>query len=210
MGRAWESYVRRGTLGSEGGDTLTLDASNLILRLQGKVYKDYACRSVTGILSKAALAELQYAVRSKILELTIELEKQIPLAANVEVGMKQEVSPAETRAVTQLTQQVFHGNYTSITSTGSNANIEIGILEGDKRSLIDALSNAGIAQEDATELAHILSEESPENSDEPWGPKAKEWLGNNLKKAANGGWKIGVSVATKVLTEAALKYYGLK
>ena len=28
--------------------------------------------------------------------------------------------------------------------------------------------------------------------------------------AADGTWQIGVSVATKVLTEAALKYYGFK
>jgi hypothetical protein len=33
---------------------------------------------------------------------------------------------------------------------------------------------------------------------------------DNLKKAADGTWKIGVSVATDVIKEAVLKYYGLK
>ncbi len=64
---------------------------------------------MTGVLSKAALTELQYAVRSKILELTIELEKKIPLAADVVVGMKQEITPIDTQTVTQLTQQFFTG-----------------------------------------------------------------------------------------------------
>lgn len=41
------------------------------------------------------------------------------------------------------------------------------------------------------------------------GAKAKHWLVENLKKAGAGTWKAGVSVATKIITEAALKYYGL-
>jgi hypothetical protein len=33
---------------------------------------------------------------------------------------------------------------------------------------------------------------------------------DNLKKAADGTWKVGVSVATDLVKEALLKYYGLK
>jgi hypothetical protein len=42
------------------------------------------------------------------------------------------------------------------------------------------------------------------------GPKARNWFVKNLKKAADGTWKVGVTVASGVIKEALLKYYGLK
>ena len=42
------------------------------------------------------------------------------------------------------------------------------------------------------------------------GPKVRSWIVENLKKAANGTWKMGVSVATDVIKEALLKFYDLK
>jgi hypothetical protein len=42
------------------------------------------------------------------------------------------------------------------------------------------------------------------------GPKVKEWLLGNLKKAGSGVWKVGLAVATDVIKEALLKFYGLK
>ena len=60
------------------------------------------------------------------------------------------------------------------------------------------------------EFADILSTEESESTEEPFGAKAKEWFAENIKKAASGAWNVGVSVATRLLTEAALKFYGLK
>ena len=70
--------------------------------------------------------------------------------------------------------------------------------------------NQGIASEDASQLAGIMASEEPSSKEEPFGNKAKNWIASNLEKAASGTWNVGVSVATKVFTEAALKYYGLK
>jgi hypothetical protein len=42
------------------------------------------------------------------------------------------------------------------------------------------------------------------------GPKAQKWVLENLGKAALGTWKMGLTVATDVIKEALLKYYGLK
>jgi 3-methyladenine DNA glycosylase AlkD len=70
--------------------------------------------------------------------------------------------------------------------------------------------DAGIPKFDASELADILASESPESKEEPFGKKAKAWIVKNIGKAANGTWKAGMAVATNVLTEAALRYYGFK
>jgi hypothetical protein len=65
-------------------------------------------------------------------------------------------------------------------------------------------------ESDASELAKIVASEPGGNREEPFGTKAKRWIAKNIGKAADGTWKAGIAVATKVLTEAALKYYGLK
>jgi hypothetical protein len=77
-----------------------------------------------------------------------------------------------------------------------------------RKGFIEHLKQAGIAEPDAKQLAEIVASESSESKQEPLGAKA--WLIKNLKKAADGTWKIGVSVATDVIKEAVLKYYGLK
>lgn len=71
-------------------------------------------------------------------------------------------------------------------------------------------SEPGIPRSDASEMAEIVACEEPSSTEEPFGAKAKEWLVKNIRKAADGTWKIGVSVATRILTEATLQYYGLK
>jgi hypothetical protein len=37
-----------------------------------------------------------------------------------------------------------------------------------------------------------------------------EWIRTKAPKAAGGVWKVGSTALTSLLTEAALKYYGLK
>lgn len=132
-GEKWVNYEERQSVaaidcllavGEDG--TLELDASNLILCLQGKIYKGMACNSVTGSVSKAALVALQHSVRSKILKLTIQLEKSIPAAINVTIGPANNLSADDTKVVTQLTHQIFHGDVTNINSSGgSNSRVNV-------------------------------------------------------------------------------------
>ncbi len=195
---------------ADGNGTLGIDASNLILLLQGKVYADYACIDVRGTISRAALTELQYAVRSRILELTLELEKSIPTVAQITFGSPESSEKVNSEKVNQIYQQIVYGNVTTISTSGEGSQMTVSIGEGDNKAFIEYLVKAGIPKGDASELADIVAVEKPSSTEEPLGAKAKAWLLKNIRKAADGTWKIGVSVATKVLTEAALKYYGLK
>lgn len=189
--------------------TLQTNAANMILLLQGKMYPDYNCSGVTGTISRAALVELQHAVRSRVLELTIQLEKSVPGAGEISFGAKGAVAKVNAEQVTQITHQTIYGNVTSISSSGEGTTINIAIQQGDQTSLVDALVHAGIPVADAAEFGQIVASETPQSKDEPFGKKAAKWVGDNLKKAAGGTWKMGVSVATEVLKQAALKYYGL-
>lgn len=189
--------------------TLQINAANMILLLQGKMYPDYNCSGVTGTISRAALVELQHAVRSRVLELTIQLEKSVPGAADISFSSKGAAAKVNAEQVTQITNQTIYGNVTSIASSGAGASFNIAVQQGDRESFVQALVKAGIPEGDASDLATIVASEPPESKDEPFGRKAAKWIGDNLKKAAGGTWKMGVSVATEVLKQAALKYYGL-
>jgi AbiTii len=194
---------------SEETGGLGIDASNLILLLQGKVYEDYACNDISASISRTAIAEIQQTVRSRILELTLEIEKSIPTATHVSFGAPQKTETNPDK-VQQISQQIIYGNVTTAVAGGSNSKIAVDIGLRDSDSFINHLVESGIPREDASELAGIVETEEPYSIEEPFGKKAKSWLVANLKKAAEGTWDIGISVATKILTEAALKYYGLK
>ena len=74
----WTNYEIKSSIGAisksienySENNTLSIDASNLMLLLQGKIYKEYACNEIKGNLSISSFYEIQQSVRSKILELT--------------------------------------------------------------------------------------------------------------------------------------------
>lgn len=215
-GKNWTNYKIRESIAAvdeltKGSNDLSLgiDASNLILLLQGKIYPDYTCVSINGHISRSSLANIQYSVRSRILDLTVELEKSIPEIANINLEHPSSKSIQDSDTVNQISQQIIYGDVTTITS-GDSSQIFISLKERDDKGLIKYLIASGLPESDANELVSILANEEPAGKDEPFGPRAKNWLLDNLKKAANGTWKIGISIATKIITEAALKYYGFK
>jgi len=217
-GGEWVRYEMRESIASvddllaqsASGGSLQINAADLILLLQGKIYPDYACNAVVGAISRSSLAAIRHTVRSRLLELTIELEKSVPEASKVSLGHAEQPSAKLSAATTQITQQIIYGNLTSVTSSGESTRIAISIGERDSKGLASYLIESGFPEDDAKEIARLASSEEPESRAEPMGPRVREWLAENLMKAATGVWKIGLSVATEVTKEALLRYYGLK
>jgi hypothetical protein len=194
---------------SEESGALYINTSNLILLLQGKVYPDYACNDVTGHVSRASLVELQHAVKSRILEFVLQLEASIPEASEVTIKKGEAPSASVSSVTTNIANQVIYGNLGAVSAgvISSQSNVSVGA--GDKDELIKSLLATGMSREDAEDLGSAIAGDQPGSKDEPLGRRASAWLADNLKKAASGVWKVGVGAATKVVTEAALKYYGL-
>jgi len=218
-GESWTNYEVRESIAAvdemvkkhknDDGGSFGINASNLILLLQGKIYEGYACNDISGTISPTSFYEIQQTVRSRILELTLELEKSVPGSMHVAFG-ESASSKTQAEQVQQISQQIIYGNVSTAVAGGAGANIAVGITVKDNGSFIEHLVARGIPENDASELAKIMETEEPSSSEEPFGEKAKNWIATNIKKAAAGTWKVGISVATKVLTEAALKYYGMK
>lgn len=212
-GKHWTQHsVRESIAGVEElakQETLRINASNLILLLQGNVYEDFACNSVTGDISPVALKEIKQSVRSRILELTIELEKRVPDAVEVTLLKAIPSKPESEAAVTQIFNQTVYGNVTHVTTAGSGQ-VTLSIVAGDVGSMVSELVKAGLPRDAAKELSEIVASEQPASAETPLGKKALAWVKKNVPNAAGGAWKVGSSVLADVATEAALKYYGLK
>lgn len=218
-GEKWVSYSFRQSAASvddligsssNGEGSLSLEASNLTLLLNGKVYPDYSCNAVYGHVSKVALVEIQNAIRSRILELTIQLEKSSPNSSTISLADSLPAGDiARVKEATPHIQQIIYGNYTAINSSGDNNAINVSVVTGDIESLISTLKQAGIAEADAKSLADILKSEKPEANSSPFGKRAREWLAKNIGKAMDGTWKVGIAVASKIIEAAVKKYYGL-
>lgn len=217
-GEKWVNYEIRESIAAidglvkscaDGDGGLGIDASNLILLLQGKIYPAYSCNDVKASISCTSLQEIRQAVKSRILELTLKLEKEIPAATLVTFGEPKKQNNVSDQ-VQQISQQIIYGNVGTAVASGHSSNVTVFISERDTKELIEHLINSGIPESDATEIANIMESEEPASIEEPFGEKARKWLGANLQKAAKGTWDIGISLATQVMTEAALKYYGLK
>ena len=215
-GEHWSNHrVRQGIAAiddlvksAQESGSLGLDCSNLILLFQGKIYEDYACNDIRGSISRSALVQIQNEVKSRALELTIELEKSVPAAVEI-VLVPEGTDNIDKSEVSKIINQTIYGNYTEISNSGDSAHIEVKAIQGNADAFQKILEDSGISQESAKELSEIIQAESPDSKDEPLGSKAKKWLLSNLKKAEDGTWNIGISVATDVIKNAVKGYYGL-
>lgn len=216
-GKAWVDYkIRQGAASldaliqsSKGTGSLQIDCSNLILILQGKIYEDYALNSVKGNVGAASLSDVQNAVRNRILELTLELEKSAPEAINISLGSSMSVTTASQVVAEKVTQNIIYGNLTHIENSGRIGSLTLSFEKGDHEGLVQALVSAGIPSDDAEEFAALLAQEDA-TKEKPLGMRALAWFGEKANKVAAGAWGVGLHAGKELLSEVALRYYGFK
>ena len=203
-----ESISSLENLIARSSSNISVDSSNLILLLQGKIYPGYSCISVTGNFSVSALVGIQNLIRHRILKFTLQLEKSIPLANSITFSddMKKDLSD-HNKKVTQIFNQTFYGDHTII-SSGENSTINSSVIKGDKSSLCTYLICNRLPEKDANNLADIISSEKPINSDNPFGIKMKKWIKEKLKEKSEI-WKMTYSTALEIIKKAVSAYYGL-
>ena len=97
----------------------------------------------------------------------------------------------------------------NIVASGEHVTQQVGLVEkGDIDSLLNFLRDLNLGDDDLSEIKDVVSSE-PNATDGRYGPKVRAWLGGMISKAASRTWNIGVETASKVLTEALNRYYGL-
>ena len=143
--------------GAEPGMQMSVDCGDLILLLQGKIYENYSCIAVKGIFGLHVYASIRAAVRTKVLDLTLELERSVPSAADIMVGFKrQTLAPVEVENVTKATHIIVHGNLNQVNNSGTSGPITVTSTQGDVSALLEGLTKSGLSKTHARELANIV------------------------------------------------------
>jgi hypothetical protein len=104
----------------KAGEPIAIESSSLTLLLQGRTYAGRTFTSVTGTVSQSSLTAIRRVIRSRIFELTIELERCFPGVFTVASGHPVELTDQEATAATQVAQLVIY-HYTTIDLSDAGA-----------------------------------------------------------------------------------------
>ena len=185
-----------------------VSASDLILGLQGKVYEGMNIIDVQSRFAGAPFSTIYNTVRARILDLTLGLEKSIPVAALISVdGAADTVTPASTAQTTIITHNIVYGNQTN--AAVQHGTITFAVQKGDAESLKRWLVGNRIPEDQASELIEIAKSETPDSPEQPFGARAKAWIGEKLRDGASGAIGVGKEVAKDVIIAGLKSYYGL-
>ena len=146
------------------------------------------------------------AVRAKLLDFTLALERDVPVASLIAVGTSSEVKAKDSASVTQLTQNIFNAPVHQNSATHNTSTVNIQVVTGDVESLESALVAKGLANADAAELAALANAEEPEK-DATFGSKAKAWLAQRATKGADGLLRVGGKVLEDDIAQLFRQFY---
>lgn len=157
------------------------------------LYRDALLLNAWRPMTTGTLASVLDAVRSRCLELALELEKLNSLAG--EPG--ESINPAGMNIINNY----FGGSQT--VAQASEITVNVLIPQGDLDALIAALQSHGLRQDDIDELSAALAgdkTEDPESSSP--GRGVLQWL-------ANAATQTGAAASGGVITALVLAYFGI-
>lgn len=185
---------------------LYVNFDNLALLVGQHVYNGYSAVQVWGEVPSMGVIGIIEAVKSRVLELTLALEKKYPNAGEVG-GMdgKDQKTKSEIQAIFNNS---IYGNV-GFVGNASHSTINVQIGSGNIDALKNHLEEHGISKEDLLELESALRAEPEIGNDKKFGPRVTSWIGKMVQKAASGTWEVGVGASASILATALLKFYGL-
>lgn len=161
---------------------------------------EYAKREI----GKSQVVQAVTSVRSKLLDFLLNL--------NDEVGNVEDIKPLAEGAAADKVDSMFHssvfGNNTTVIVGNHNTQTVTNVTQGNFEDLKRLLSENGVANEDVIELEAIIDNDDPDFEKKQYGTKVKAWMSKMLSKAMDGGWKIGLGAAGKLLADGVKMYYG--
>ncbi len=187
--------------------TIVIPPENYHFMRKG-IDKSFEIERAWGKHSVGDLAQIVIEVRSRLLELALQVQARIPQEPAPETI--KEVS--REASVSQVFRNAVYGNNnTIVVGGGSIQNVANSIVLNDVESLVGLLKKQGIDDTDVADLRSALAadvESEEVKGRKGFGPAVRRWIGKMLGKAAEGGWEIALSAAGGVLGTALAAYYG--
>lgn len=185
------------------GSSYQTNAADLILMLQGNIYNNSTCISITGHIQPSAFINVQSSVRSKALDLTLGIEKAAPSATAIVLGQRQTiVAPDESERMGQAVQFVINGTFNQVNNSGTSGQITVQSTQGNSHTLLEKLTKAGWSDGEARELTEVVKSETPNQDNGSIGSRALAWLRDKSDKITTAG-------LVEVTRSAIKDFYGV-
>jgi hypothetical protein len=155
--------------------------------------------------STAAMTGIIDSVRNRVLEFSLRLQKDVPMAGDED----SKADPATVQAAaTQYFQTIILGNHTGNIATGSPGTVQMTsvVNKGDLEGLARALAEHGVPTSEVKVLEGAIVEEGTAQG---MGPKAGAWLAKATTAVTSGAWKLASGAGIGIITKLVLSYYGI-
>lgn len=173
------------------------------------IYQGMNCMSAWKLIPNSSIFSLVEAVRNRILNFVLEIEKEAPNAGE-DFPKDQKISPER---VSQVFNTTIYGNVGNISEASQNVNqtATINVLKNDLNSLKTYLSSVGIPISEIKKLEEAIQEDSAEetNKNEKLGNKVFAWIKSISLQIKDNTIPILQGISANLITWAILKYYGL-
>ena len=162
-------------------------------------------------MDKSRVVGILSTVRNRILGFALELEASYPDAGEANPGETPLSNEEVNKVFQQNITQNFHGPVANVASghaikqTGT-----VNIQQGDFLTLKTFLKENGVAEQDIRDLKTAIDGDGHlEPTSKAFGKSVSSWIGKMVAKSAEGVWKVGTDVASKLLVEGIKAHYGM-
>jgi len=167
----------------------------------------YSVDRAWGKHSVGAMLQVVVEVRSRLLDLALQLSDRIPREPETSQikAVSKEVAVGEI-----FRNAVFGDNATIVVGGGSIQGITNSVIKNDFASLAAALRQQHVTEADIAALESAISEdaEHTEPQAQGLGPRVRQWMGGMVAKAGSAAWDVSIGAAGNILGAALAAYYG--
>lgn len=157
--------------------------------------------------SKTSLVQALSEIRSKLLELMLELDEEF---GNFELDDLISKKSSINKIIIENMGNNFISGDGNILNTGDNNSIisKIKIESGNIKQLKEALKIFEVIDEDINEIVEIVETEKVGKDSKVLGAKANSWIQKMIGKSLDGTWQVAVGTAGDFLANVLWQYFG--
>lgn len=183
--------------------------ADLIPFLNNKVYEGYSCTGLNSKFVGSPFVTIQQSVRARLLELTLEIERQYPAAKDVTIRE----TPADVAGVGEpisqiVHQQIFMAPVSNVSQSGDHRSQTINVVSGDPQSLLKWLTASGIDEGVSQRLSQLVQEDAPDPA-QLEGEGAWRWIKAKLGQGASAAIEVGKEASKDIVVAGVKAYFGL-
>lgn len=170
-----------------------------------QIYEHLNCIQAWQTIPRNALVAVLDAVRNRLLEFAIEIEAREPEAGEAAANSE----PLPQPVVTKIFNTVIMGDVQNMSAGAEHVEQTIqNITESNFQSLAQWLRDNEVEEADVESLKLAIDEDKAIDV-EGIGPRVSKWKALMQKKAGEGSWAVGKSVAGSLLGKALATYFGI-